>query len=172
MTLVSVPVCWGHFWVIFKTSCAWFSRPMPRSVQTRLSWPNGWEKRRNTIDFCQYFLPKWPRKERTFTLVITFENLHVHVLYLFIQRNSAKITLIWFRLFHLNSVHGVKYNWLVGKNKLEFCWQPLWRSKNVPAMRAVFSHQYFLFVCVDALLRGKVGVPTGILPHVRGWRGW
>ena len=29
-----------------------------------------------------------------------------------------------------------------------------------------------LFVCVDALGGGKVGVPTGILPHVRGWRGW
>ena len=29
-----------------------------------------------------------------------------------------------------------------------------------------------LFVYVDALLGGKVGVPTGILPHVRGWRGW
>ena len=27
-------------------------------------------------------------------------------------------------------------------------------------------------VYVDALRGGKVGVPTGILPHVRGWRSW
>ena len=29
-----------------------------------------------------------------------------------------------------------------------------------------------VYVYVDALRGGKVGIPTGILPHVRGWRSW